>query len=111
MRFVKLVLLVLLAIIVILLAIANGQLVTVQLMPSQFAFLTDWSIQMPLFVVMIGMATAGFVIGYFLEYLREYRVRAIARRRKREIGKLEREVSTLRSETGREEDEVLALLK
>ncbi|QPH55234.1 lipopolysaccharide assembly protein LapA domain-containing protein [Pontivivens ytuae] len=111
MRVLKMILLLALAVIIIMLAVANREPVVVELLPTQFQFITGWSTQVPLFVVMIVMAAGGFTLGWSWEWLREQRTRTIAARRRRQIAELEAEVQTLRKDTGREEDEVLALLK
>jgi len=111
MRILKLILLAVMALFIIMLVIANRETVTVQLLPAEFGFVSDWSQRMPLAVVMIGLATGGFALGWFWEWMRDQRTRTVARQRGRKIVKLEREVDTLRRDTGHEEDDVLALLK
>lgn len=111
MRILKMILLVIIALFIILLVIANRESVTVELMPAEFGFVTDWSREVPLAVVMIVMATGGFALGWLWEWLRDQRTRTVARERRRKITALEREVDTLRRDTGQEEDEVLAILK
>ena len=105
MRIVKLILLAVVALFIIMLVVANRETVTVQLLPAEFGFVSDWSRQMPL------AAMGGFALGWLWEWLRDQRTRTVARQRRRKIVTLEREVETLRRDTGAEEDEVLALLK
>ena len=50
------------------------------------------------------------VLGYLLEWLREHKHRRCARQKSREAAQLGREVERLRSQTGKPEDDVLALL-
>ena len=50
------------------------------------------------------------VLGYLLEWLREHKHRRRASQKAREAARLNREVERLRKETGRPEDDVLALL-
>lgn len=111
MRIVKMTLLAVLALFIIMLVIANRETVTVELLPPELGFVSDWSQQVPLAVVMIVMATGGFAIGWLWEWLREQRTRSVARDRRRKIAVLEREVDSLRKDNGVEEDDVLALLK
>ncbi|MEL6126958.1 MAG: LapA family protein [Pseudomonadota bacterium] len=110
-RYIRLLLLLVIAVAMVLLAIANREFVTVEMVPSQFAAVAQYSIDVPLFVLMFAMATGGFVIGWSWEYLREWRLRSESSQRKRQVEKLETEVSTLKKRTGTEEDDVLALLK
>ncbi|SOH92638.1 Protein of unknown function [Monaibacterium marinum] len=111
MRILKMTLLAILAVLIVLLIIANRETVTVELLPSQLGFLTTWNQQMPLSVVMIVMATGGFALGWFWEWLRDQRTRTVAKQRRRQIVALEREVTTLRRDSGAVEDDVLELLK
>jgi hypothetical protein len=50
------------------------------------------------------------VIGYLLEWLREHKHRRRASQKSREAAQLNHEVARLRKDTGRHEDDVLALL-
>lgn len=111
MQILKLTLLAVLALFIILLAVANRESVVVELLPAQFGFVADFSWEVPLFIVMIGMGAGGFALGWFWEWFHDKQTRDVARQRRRKIVALEREVEGLRRETGVEEDEVLALLK
>lgn len=110
-RFVRLILLALLALFLILLAVANRDTVTLQLMPDQLAGIFQISGEVPLFVLMVVMAGGGFTLGFSWEYIREWKIRTEARRAKKEAKVLQDEVKTLRAKTGDDEDDVLALLK
>ncbi|RED14125.1 LapA family protein [Pontivivens insulae] len=111
MRVLKICLLAVLALIMILIAIANREPVVVELLPSQLGFVTSWQREIPLFLVMFGMAIGGFVLGWSWEWLRETKTAMIARRRRKEIERLEGELAQLRQDSGTQEDDVLALLK
>jgi FtsZ-binding cell division protein ZapB len=52
----------------------------------------------------------GMLLGYILEWLREHRHRRRAAQKAREAAALRDEVERLRRETGRGQDDVLALL-
>jgi hypothetical protein len=54
---------------------------------------------------------AGLIIGFVWEWMREYKHRAEATRKSREVRKLEREVTKLKGEKHEGKDEVLALLE
>jgi uncharacterized integral membrane protein len=110
MRTVKLVLLALILIGIVVLALANREPVTLHLLPEGMARLMPVSRQMPLFVVILLSVVLGMVIGYLFEWLREHKHRRRASANAREAAKLGREVDRLRRQSGKPEDDVLALL-
>ena len=114
MRYLKYLLLALLAIVLITLAIANRGMVELKLLPLALTDLMGFQerITLPLYVVILGSIVLGLLIGFVWEWVREYRIRRIAERRRREIVLMERENARLRREKRAEqgEDEVLALL-
>jgi hypothetical protein len=99
------------ALAVLLLSIANRHLVTVNLGPdlTEYGVAAAPSYAVPLFVVALAFGGVGFILGALREYLREAGVRAAASARRREIGKLQREVDALKSKTRDEDDEIIAL--
>ena len=113
MRIIKLVFTLILMIGVVLLALANREPVTVQLLPDQLArFLPfEASVTLPLFFVLIAAILVGLLLGYLIEYIREHKHRVAKREAERKKRALEQEVEALRKKTNTEEDEVLALLK
>ena len=110
MRTLKLLLLALILVAIVVLALANRAPVTLHLLPEGMARVMPLSIQLPLFVVSLISIVVGMVIGYLLEWLREHKHRRRASQKSREAAHLNREVEKLRRETGRHEDDVLALL-
>jgi uncharacterized integral membrane protein len=110
MRTLKLLLLGLILLAIVVLALANRDPVTLHLLPEGMARVMPLSIQLPLFVVSLISIVVGMVIGYLLEWLREHKHRRRASQKSREAAQLNREVEKLRKETGRHEDDVLALL-
>ena len=110
-RYFRLFLLLVIAVAMIFIAIANREFVTVELVPTQFAAVAQYSLDVPLFVLMVGMALGGFILGWAWEYVREWRLRSESKQRKRQVERLENEMDTLKKRTGTEEDDVLALLK
>ena len=94
-------------------ALANGQMVKVELLPAEinlFAKLNK-SIELPLFLVILLAVAVGIVIGFIWEWLREHKYRVAAARSGREVNKLERQVSDLAPASGGNGDDVLALLE
>jgi len=102
-----------LAIVLIATALANRGFVTLRVLPEEMAglFGYQWSISLPLFLVILGSIVAGVAIGFVWEWLREHKHRAEARHERRERERLEAEVDRLTdtgSDTG---DDVLAMLE
>lgn len=96
----------------IIVGLANRQIITLRAMPQALADLFGISpdIQLPLFVVLFIGVALGLLIGFLWEWVREHRIRAEARAKAREVSELRREVASLRSETGKPGDDVLALI-
>ena len=99
-----------LMLVLVILALANRQSVTLGLLPEQLADFFPVSIELPLFVVIMLAALAGLMVGYVLEFFREHKVRREAAEKKREAAYLAQEVKTLKKEAGKEDDDVLALI-
>jgi putative membrane protein len=110
MRTLKLLLLCLILVLIVVLALANRGPVTLHLLPEGMATVMPLSMQVPLYAVSLVSIGVGMVIGYLLEWLREHKHRRRASLKAREAAQARREVERLRKDTGREEDDVLALL-
>lgn len=113
MRYIRLACIALFAIALILVGLANRQMVTLRLVPpelSDVAAVTP-GLQMPLFVVILLSIATGLLVGIAGEWLREHKHRADAARRAREVSRLEQEVRRLKGEKHAGKDDVLALLE
>lgn len=112
MRYIRYALLALLVIILVSMALANRDVVTVKLMPDALAGLLGFnlSLVLPLFLVILGGIIVGLIIGFVWEWLREYKHRRRATVKDREVRKLEREVGHLKEQKHQGKDEVLAIL-
>lgn len=112
-RFLRYLLLVVLAILLVTVAIANRDPVTLRALPPDMGLFMGftWSVQLPLFLVIFGSIGLGLLIGFFWEWARESKHRSTASTRAREVARLEREVTRLRATKEEPEDEVLALLE
>jgi uncharacterized integral membrane protein len=112
MRYIKYVLLAAIAVVLIAVSLANREVVTLKLLPTDLAGLLglNQSISLPLFVVIFGGVGVGLLVGFLWEWIREYGQRAEAARQAREMRRLEREVARLKGEVHHGKDEVLALL-
>ena len=113
MRYIRYAFLALLAIILMSLALANRAMVTLKSMPDGLPdpLGLGRSIDLPLFVVILGSIVAGLMIGFIWEWMREHKHRAAVTRKAREVRKLEQEVTKLRGEKHEGKDDVLALLE
>ncbi len=114
MRFVKYLFLAVLGLVLFVVALANRDIVTLRLVPDDFASILGFSGQatLPLFVVIFAALVGGILIGLVWEWIREYGYRAHGARKEREAAELKRDLNRISGARGqnREEDEVLALL-
>lgn len=113
MRTIRYLFLALLALCLVIGALANRDAVTVNLLPDELAAFAgvDPSATLPLFAVILISMVVGATLGFFWEWLREYKFRAAATQERRERVRLEHEVKRLDPEAGRKGDDVLALLE
>ncbi len=113
MRFLRYLLLALLAVALLTIALANRAPVALRLLPDSIGPFAGigWTIQIPLFLVVFGGIVVGVLIGFVWEWLRETKHRSTASRKSREVASLEREVARLREDKPEHKDEVLALLE
>lgn len=112
MRYVRMLLVALLAVVLVGVALANRQLVTVSLFPGRLDRYMggDWQAEMPLFLVILLSVLVGMILGLIWEWMREAAVRQESARRAHELQLLEREVRGLRMTHHAPRDEVLAIL-
>jgi uncharacterized integral membrane protein len=96
--------------VLVVLALANREPVTLNLLPSGMARVMPVAIELPLFVVCLLAVMVGMVLGYLLEWLREHKHRRHATHKAREAARLNAEVDRLRRQAGKPDDDVLALL-
>jgi len=111
-RWLRYLLLIGLALLLLTVALANRAAVTVKTLPDDMAAFLDlgWSMELPLFVIIFGGIVVGLLIGFVWEWFREHKQRADAAATAREVAQLRREVATLRDRKSQPKDEVLALL-
>ena len=98
----------------ILVGLANRDIVTVRAMPQALADLLGISpdLQAPMFVVIFLGVGAGLLIGFLWEWVREHRIRAQARGKAREVESLKRELERLKgAQPDSHDDDVLAILE
>ncbi len=112
-RAIKYLFLILVAIALVVLAMANRDPVTLTLLPQELALWSgvELAIELPLFVVILGGVATGLLVGFVWEWLREHRYRSAAKTNQREAKKLEREVASLKGRKNEGRDEILALVE
>jgi lipopolysaccharide assembly protein A len=105
--------LVVMAILLLTVAMANRTGVTVRLLPEDLAafFGGTWALEMPLFLALFGGVVAGLLIGFVWEWVRESKHRVTASSKTRDVARLERELAVLRDTKPEAVDDVLALLE
>jgi uncharacterized integral membrane protein len=109
-RALKYLILAIILVVLVVVALANRDLVTLNLLPAGMARVMPLSVQVPLFVVGLAGVVVGMVIGYIFEWLREHKHRRRASQKSREAQRLTSEMDRLRKTTGKHEDDVLTLL-
>ena len=113
MTLVRWVFLSIIGIILIVMAAANRQLVVLRLLPDEFAdiFPLPGQIELPMFLVIFAGIIIGLLVGFLWEWMRERHHRQEAAARRREIGRLERELDGLRRKQANGDEDILALLE
>lgn len=113
MRFLRLIFVAALAIILIAVALANRDIVTLSAFPANFGQYLGgrWSVDLPLFLVIFLTFALGMLAGLVWEWLREAHIRREARAQASRAIRLENEVGHLRHRHAAPKDEVLAILE
>jgi uncharacterized integral membrane protein len=111
MTFLRYLFLGLLAFVLLVLALANLEAVTLRLLPGELGAYVGLGagITLPLFLVIFLSIAVGLLIGFTWEWLREHKHRAEARSERAQKERLERELA--RSRTTSDQDDVLAILE
>jgi lipopolysaccharide assembly protein A len=113
-RYLRLIFLGLVGLSLLTVALANRAAVSVRLLPDDLATLAglNWTMELPLFVVIFGGIVVGVLIGFVWEWFREHGHRVAASTKAREVTRLERELAVLKDSTSTPpKDDVLALLE
>ncbi len=113
MRILKTIILAVIAVILVAIALANAQTVTLRLLPDAMAgFLGfTWTLTLPMFVVILLAVGIGLLIGFFWEFAREHKHRAAARSERRDRESLEKEMKRMKSQRTERGDDIIALLE
>nr|WP_198008058.1 LapA family protein [Rhodobacter sp. SW2] len=114
MRLLRYAFLAVVAIVLVTVAMANRGPVPVTALPPDIADVLgrNWSLELPLYLVIFAGMVVGLLIGFVLEWFREHKFRSRANAKTREAARLERELSQVRGGTAKPavQDEVLTLL-
>lgn len=115
MRYIRYAIYALLLIVLVVVCLANLQMVTLNTLPEGLEAIPQlgWmavSVELPLFIVVLGGLLLGFALGELFEWMREYKYRSEASRKRSEVKKLERELRKTQAERDKDKDEVLAIL-
>ena len=112
MRYLRYFVLGLIAVGLVIVALANRGNVILNLIPELLGDLIGFNVQVrvPLFIVIFLGVGAGLLIGFVWEWLREMKHRNAAKSEHRQVVRLEREVTKLKTETVKEQDDILAIL-
>lgn len=110
MRTLKILLIGVILVALVILALANRGPVTLHLLPQGLDRVMSLSVNLPLYAVILASVVVGMIVGYLLEWLREHKHRRRASQKATEAARLHRQVAQLRKDTGRPEDDVLALI-
>lgn len=112
MRYLRFAFLLALALVLVTVAFANRDPVTLRLLPEDVARHVPWgwSISLPLFLVIFAAIVFGVALGFVWEWLREHHLRAEAARDRREKERLRSEVDRLRGTAAESDDDILRLL-
>jgi len=116
MRYIRYVILAVIAVVLVTVALANRGAVTLALLPPALAELGGYPasanrVTLPLFVVIFAGMVAGVLLGFVWEWLREHKHRAEAAGQRREKERLAREMDLVKSTKPETTDDVLALLE
>lgn len=112
-RALRYILLIVLALCLLTVALANRAPVTIKALPDNIAAFSGlgWQMDLPLYVVILGGIIAGILIGFVWEWFREHKHRSTATVKTREVNRLERELAVMRDTKPEMHDDVLALLE
>lgn len=93
-------------------SLANRDAVLIKLFPADLAAFVgiNWQIEIPLFLVMFGGIVGGVLIGFVWEWAREHKHRVVAKGATKQVSRLERELATMRDATSLPKDDIIALL-
>lgn len=113
MRYIRYLFLAVVGCALVIVALANREVVTLQLMPSELMsiFGVSGNVSIPLFLVIFLGIVTGLLIGFVWEWMREFKYRHDLSRKGKELHRLEREIKVLKAKAGEGADDVLTLIE
>ena len=86
MRYVRYLCIAIFAVALVSVALANRAVVPLQVLPTELSgmFAVNPSVQLPLFIIILGSILAGLLVGFIWEWIREFGDRAEAAKQARE---------------------------
>jgi len=112
MRYIRMLVLAVLAIVLVTVSLANREPLTIRLLPEELSRLlgVNWDVTLPVFVILLAAILGGVLLGFVWEWMREHKLRATAAQEHKELVRLEREVKKI-APSKEKGDDVLALLE
>ena len=112
MRYVRYLVLGVIAIVLITVAVANRGPLTLRLLPAELEglFGLSWQVTLPAFLILLAAVLVGVLLGFVWEWIREHKYRRDAVVERRSRVELERELGAA-GKTKKPGDDVLALLE
>lgn len=116
MRLIRWFVLAAIAIVLVVIAVANDGPLTIRLLPDELGSLLGldpgtWAVTLPVFIILFIAMFVGVVLGYVLEWVREHKHRAVAAVETRERQRLQKQVKDIAPPSADDGDDVLAMLE
>ena len=99
------------ATVLIFIALANREIIRISLVPEEFSFIGyNFQLNTPIFFIFFAGFTFGIMVGFILEWMREYKLRSASSYKTLELNNMRRQIQQLKCEKYKNQDDVLALL-
>ena len=99
------------ATVLIFIALANREIIRISLVPEEFSFIGyNFQLNTPIFFIFFAGFTFGIMVGFILEWMREYKLRSASSYKTLELNNMKLQIQQLKSEKYKNQDDVLALL-
>ncbi len=112
MRYIRYLVLAVLAVFLVTVSLANREPLTVRLLPDELSRLLgfNWEVTLPVFFILLAAVVGGVLLGFVWEWLREHKHRATATSERKERQRLEQEVKKV-APSKEKGDDILSLLE